>query len=340
MVTGIVVGAVVAWWLIKRPPKIVKWILNNKLKSLGIFAAAYLGISGIQKTISHVKDREEIDRTVEQIKNESRARRQAKEQKKAQAPQKTEKQKQEEAVSKAEKQKQVEKRRVEFFQKAKEKKLREMAEKRKAEATRNTEGAAVLNNAFTATPQELSVQKKMSNLIDTRAKLSSRPDLSGMHSLLIYQAQNPTNHVVLHVGFHANPSKQGAPYRVYESNTKTQDGIMPVKSQFNIRFAELPDIMLGVSADENGVKLTNVNQGKATISLAKDKGRSALRVEDDGSLSFLTDKKDVDAVFAHVNLEQKGLVSSRSFTPYNTYGKYKYPTQIYNPQVQKGNGGR
>lgn len=328
MGTGIVVGAVVAWWLIKRPPKIVKWILNNKLKSLGIFAAAYLGISGIQKTISHVKDREEIDRTVEQIKNESRARRQAKEQKKAQAPQKTEKQKQ------------TEKRRTEILQKIKEKNLRELAERRKAEVSKSPEGAAVLNNAFTATPQELSVQKKMSNLIDTRAKLSSRPDLSGMHSLLIYQAQDPTNHVVLHVGFHANPSKQGAPYRVYESNTKTQDGIMPVKSQFNIRFAELPDVMLGVSADENGVKLTNVNQGKATISLAKDKGRSALRVEDDGSLSFLTDKKDVDAVFAHVNLEQKGLVSSRSFTPYNTYGKYKYPTQIYNPQVQKGNGGR
>lgn len=328
MVTGIVVGAVVAWWLIKRPPKIVKWILNNKLKSLGIFAAAYLGISGIQKTISHVKDREEIDRTVEQIKNESRARRQAKEQKKAQAPQKTEKQKQ------------TEKRRTEILQKIKEKNLRELAERRKAEVSKSPEGAAVLNNAFTATPQELSVQKKMSNLIDTRAKLSSRPDLSGMHSLLIYQAQNPTNHVVLHVGFHANPSKQGAPYRVYESNTKTQDGIMPMKSQFNIRFAELPDIMLGVSADENGVKLTNVNQGKATISLAKDKGRSALRVEDDGSLSFLTDKKDVDAVFAHVNLEQKGLVSSRSYTPYNTYGRYQYPTQIYNPQVQKGNGGR
>lgn len=328
MVTGIVVGAVVAWWLIKRPPKIVKWILNNKLKSLGIFAAAYLGISGIQKTISHVKDREEIDRTVEQIKNESRARRQAKEQKKAQAPQKTEKQKQ------------TEKRRTEILQKIKEKNLRELAERRKAEVSKSPEGAAVLNNAFTATPQELSVQKKMSNLIDTRAKLSSRPDLSGMHSLLIYQAQNPTNHVVLHVGFHANPSKQGAPYRVYESNTKTQDGIMPMIGQFNIRFAEAPDIVLGVSADENGAKLTNINQGKATIDITKDKGRSALRVENDGSLSFLTDKTAVDAVFAHVNLEQKGLVSSRSFTPYNTYGKYQYPAQNYNPQVQKGNGGR
>ena len=69
MVTGIVVGAVVAWWLIKRPPKIVKWILNNKLKSLGILAAAYLGFSGVQKTISHSRDQERIDRRVEQIKN-------------------------------------------------------------------------------------------------------------------------------------------------------------------------------------------------------------------------------------------------------------------------------
>lgn len=324
MVTGIVVGAVVAWWLIKRPPKIVKWILNNKLKSLGILAAAYLGFSGVQKTISHSREQERIDRRVEQIKNESRARNQ----------------KREESASKTEKQKQVEKRREEVLQKIKEKNLRELKEKRKVEAARSPEGAAVLNNSFTATPQELSIQQKMNNLIEMRAKQSSRPDLAGVHTLLIYQAQDPTNHVVLHVGFHANTAKQGAPYRVYESNTKTQDGIMPMIGQFNIRFAEVPDIMLGVSADEKGAELTNVHQGKATIDIAKDKGRSALRVENDGSLSFITDKKELDAVFAHVNLEQKGLVSSRSFMPYNTQGRYKYPAQNYHPQVQRANDGR
>jgi hypothetical protein len=74
MLTGIIVGGAIAWWLIKRPPKIVKWILNNKIKSLAILAAAYLGFGAVQKTISHANHRDKVKQEVKTIQDEVRAR--------------------------------------------------------------------------------------------------------------------------------------------------------------------------------------------------------------------------------------------------------------------------
>ena len=149
-----------------------------------------------------------------------------------------------------------------------------------------------------------------------------------MHTILIYQQQNPTNHVVLHVGFHAESLNKAKPYQVYESMVKTQNGNMPMIGKFNIRFTEVPDIVLGVSANENGAEIVNVVPNMGTIDITKNQGRTALQVAPDGSLAFLTDEKAIQEVFSHVNLNQIAPLTSRGFKPYNVKGQYKYPKLI------------
>ena len=331
MLTGIIVGGVIAWWLIKRPPKIVKWILNNKIKSLAILAAAYLGFGAVQKTISHANHRDKVKQEVKTIQNEVRARQKAEQTNKIkkQNPRQT----QREAA--------VKKKYDEAFKKATEKRMAEI-EARKKNPAKTPETSAIEQKAFVSTPDKdmsaragsraMVAHERMQHFINTRAKQSERPDLSGMHTLLIYQEQNPTNHVVLHVGFHATSQESNKPYRVYESMVKTEKGTMPMIGSFNIQFTDAPEINLGVSANENGVKLVNLVPNMATLNIDKNKGRTALRVGSDGTLGFLTDPKEIEAAFSHVNLEQVAPLTSHEFAPYNVKGKYKYPqTRIASP---------
>lgn len=327
MVTGIVVGAVVAWWLIKRPPKIVKWILNNKVKSLMIAGALFLGRSAVQK----IHHQHKVNQRVEQIKQEVRARDHF-EQKVSQ----TEKRHEQESFNKDSSQK-ITSKKIPISQEA-------------PKTAEEQASVAVMQNAFVSSPEkDMSARsgpraafahERMKHFVNMRAQKSVRPDLSGMHTILIYQQQNPTNHVVLHVGFHAESLNKAKPYQVYESMVKTQKGIMPMIGKFNIRFTEVPDIVLGISANENGAEIVNAVPNMGTIDITKNQGRTALQVAPDGSLAFLTDEKAIQEVFSHVNLNQVAPLTSRGFKPYNVKGQYKYPQakQTKAPQFKTNDG--
>lgn len=336
MITGVVIGAAVAWWLIKRPPKIVKWILNNKVKSLMIAAALFLGRNAVQKTIHRTKVQNEVQR----IKQEVRMRDKIRQQEYTDGRTTASRVQSSDNIQKA----------SESSTSLKEKLNQAQPQLSEQERQKQQEAEAVMQNAFVSSPEkDMSARSgpraevahvRMKHFVNMRAQKSVRPDLSGMHTLLIYQQQNPTNHVVLHVGFHAGSLNKKKPYQVYESMVKTEKGNMPMIGQFNIRFKELPDISLGVSADETGVKLINSQPNVATLEITKNDGRTALQIAQDGTLAFLTEEKDIQSVFSCVNLEQVAPLTSRGFRPYNTKGQYNYPQlkQTKTPQFKTNDG--
>ena len=296
MLTGVAVGIALAWWLIKRPPKIVKWILHNKIKTLAILAAAYLGHGAIQKTIHRSKIQNEVQKIKQEVRSrEARKNRQGKDTSVA-------------------------------FQKSKGNALKTLEKQATDTVIQNTLISSPKKDISACSGRRAAAAHvRMEYFIGKRAKESIRPDLSGMHTILIYQAENPENHVVLHVGFHAGSLDKERPYQVYESVVKTEKGIMPMIGQFNIQFTEVPDITLGVSADEKDVKLVNAIPNLGTISITKNQGRTALQVASDGTLAFLTEQKAIQDVFSYVNLEQFSPLKSQGFTPYNTHAGYQYP---------------
>ena len=323
MLTVTAVTLLVAWWLIKRPPKIVKWILNNKIKSLMVLAAAYLGYGAVQKTIHRVKVQDEVQR----IKQEARMRHSMKQKEYTDGRTTQSNTPYTDATQKATKQNASIKNYIQSTQ--------HQSQVSEQEKLKQQEAEAVMQNTFVSSPEtDMSARSgpraaaahvRMKHFVNLRAQKSVRPDLSGMHTLLIYQLQNPTNHVALHIGFHAGSLNKKKPYQVYESVVKTEKGTMPMIGKFNVRFKELPDITLGVSADENGVKLVDALPNVATLDISKDNGRTALQVASDGTLAFLTEEKDIQSVFSCVNLEQVAPLNSRGFRPYNIRGRYVYP---------------
>jgi len=337
--TALVGIGVAAWYLLRIPPRVVKWVLNNKVKSIALGALLYAGYGKLQNKFHFGSDRQKAN--VEYMQKVERNRkiieqRLVENKDTQQANSAATNVPSQEAQTAAPRQPvtpnpiqaatgQV----LETPQKA----VTPPPQERPAEDVKLDKEAedAILANSFISSPtadmvnstgdRVLPVGERLQHFVETRSKKTQEPERSGINTILICSQDNPKNFVALHVGFHLDPEMEDIrEYRVYEGLVKPQEGHVPMVGVFNINFPEVPGVRLGIEVDQDGARLTSFREGAQTLNLRKDKGRSLLVVDGQGNVNRVFDQSIMDATFGKVNLNQGGGVKNTDFTAYQDAG--------------------
>lgn len=338
--TALVGIGVAAWYLLRIPPRVVKWVLNNKFKSIALGALLYAGYGKLQDKFHFGKSSREA--TIEFMQEAEKNRRIA-----------------EQLIFPNRDAQQVDKGEISNPQVAEPKQTtprtpatpnpiqaatgqvletpkKDAAPKpqeRSADDVKLDQEAetAVLENTFVSSPtadminssgdRVVPVGERLQYFVEKRAKKTQEPERSGMNTILICSRDNPKDFVALHVGFHLDPEREDlTEYRVYQGQVKPQEGHVPMVGVFNINFPEVPGVRLGIEVDQNGARLTDLQEGAQTLNIRKDKGRSLLMVDGKGNVNRIFDQGVMDATFAKVNLAQGGTVEDVDYTAYEEAG--------------------
>ena len=373
--TALIGVGVAAIWVLKQVPKVVKFVLNNKFKSLLAAAAIYFGYGKVKETIRYNRD---VDNEVNRIRAEVRLQEQARqnrEQNKAEleAAQKPAPVKAAEPTNAttnapaatastnapakpaakklhpmqiATKQVVTDPVKTNSVPTPVEEAAAVKAKKETKEAEELTQEAAeaTAKNAFVSSPTMDMAAKSGSRAAP--AEMRFRHFLNkgakengstdvGDNTILICSQKDPKNHVVLYLGFRNAPKRGNDAYVIYYTSAQTKTGYLPFIGGFNVQFNEVSGLRMGLTLSEKGMTITNFQKKSPVINVTRNSGRTLMHVDENGGLHRVYDPQVVEQAFAQVDQTQTAEIQRQRFNLYDDAGRSKQQVNVPRPSINR-----